>query len=171
MGADPAQGFGRNAQKGGDMVERHAADQFRLGFQKTIVALLGRFKLDGIHAVLREDQGEGHHFPKQGFHLVVFGGESGQVIVVNAHDLRWFQGLDLQAAGTAFKKTDDGKAEALVHGDPFGDLLFIFVVEDPEDAFFYKKDMIGHGVFPDQKMITGMRPALPGLKKGFGHRW
>lgn len=160
-GANAAEGFEGDTQERGDIGKRYPLYELRIVVEEGLVALLGRFKLDGVHAVLREDEGKGDHFAVEGFYFVVGGGQSVEVVVMDAHYFAGFQGLDDEPAGLALKKAYDGKAKLFVHGKPFGNFLAFFVVIDAGGPFADKENIVAHPLFPQQKMVFGYLPALP----------
>jgi len=96
---------------------------------------------------------------------MVFIGKGHEIVVMNAINLGGFYRLDNKVTGSSLKETGDGKKELLIQGDPFRDLLFIFIIIDTGNAFLNEINVVGDTLLPKQKMVFGNGPVFPRVYK------
>lgn len=152
MRPDPAQCFGSDAQKRSEVLQGYFSQYIRLVFEEFFVALAGSFKLDGIHALLRQNQCARYQFAEKIADFDMRLAELVQAFFREVNDFRVFQTFDDQVAGFFFKITGDGEAKVFLRRKPFGNFLAIFEIKNSGKTLVDKINVPAGFVFPQDKI-------------------
>lgn len=86
---------------------------------------------------------------------MVFFGKQHEIVVMDAVHFRRFKRMNDQVTRCSLEKTGDRKKELFIHGDPFGDLFFVFVIKYAGHSLFNEINVIGNAMFAEEEMIFG----------------